>query len=158
MADYDVIDETDPYYWSINEFDMLSNFNHKIADQAGFADTMTSPASGSPSTPVMCAQKSLDYTEIRENRMIECISDMKPVYRKTPVPKRKLTRISESVTVSPSSSNLPHAHSQVHCKSKLPSYKSQLWTHEGEGQTIDSNNTTTDCMVHPTVDKNAMPT
>ena len=83
---------------------------------------------------------------------------MKPVYRKTPVPKRKLTRISESVTVSPSSSNLPHVHSQVHCKSKLSSYKSQLWTHEGEGQTIDSKNTTTDCMVHPTVDKNKMPT
>ena len=119
---------------------------------------MTSPASGSPPTPVMCAQKSLDNTEIRENRMIEFISDMQPEYRQTPVPKRKLTRISESVTVSPSSSNLPHADSQVHCKSKLSSYKSQLWTHEGEGQTIDSNNTTTDCMVHPTVDKNTMPT
>ena len=111
LPDYDIIEETDPYYWSINEFDMLSSFNHEIADQAAFADTMTSPASGSPPTPVMCAQKSLDYTEFAKNRMIECISDMKPVYRKTPVPKRKLTRISESVTVSPSSSNLPHVHS-----------------------------------------------
>ena len=31
LVDYAVIDETDPYYWSINEFDMLSNFNHEIA-------------------------------------------------------------------------------------------------------------------------------
>ena len=66
LVDYDVIDETDPYYCSINEFDMLGNFDHEIADQAAFGYTMTSPASGSPPTPVMCAQKLLDYTEIRE--------------------------------------------------------------------------------------------
>ena len=158
MADYDVIDETDPYYWSINEFDMLSNFNHEIADHAAIADTMPSSVNGSPPTPVMCAQRAQDNIEIHENREIECNSDTKPVYRKTPVPNRKLTRISESATVSASISNPPDVLSQVHCKSKLPPYETQQRTHEGEGLTIDSNNTTTDRLVHPTADENTMPT
>ena len=159
LPDYDIIKETDPYYWSINEFDMLSKFNDEIADQAAVTDTMKSPVSGySPPPPVMCAQRALDNMEIHENRAIECNSGTKRVYRKIPVPNRKLTRSSESTTASRSISIPPDVRSQVRGKSKLPSHKSQLRTHEGEGLTIDSNNATTDRLLHPTADENTMPT
>ena len=46
LPDYDIIEETDPYYWSINESDMLSDFNHEIADHAAIADTIPSSVNG----------------------------------------------------------------------------------------------------------------
>ena len=101
LPDYDVIGETDPYYWSIDEFDMLSNFNQEIADQAAIADTMPSLVDGcSPPAPLLCAQRLMDVNKLdlqgpHEDTVLECDSigkksDVKPVYRKTPVPNRKL--------------------------------------------------------------------
>ena len=158
LPDYDVIGETDPYYWSIDEFDMLSNFNQEIADQAAIADTM----------PSLCAQRLMDVNKLdlqrpHEDTVLECDSigkksDMKPVYRKTPVPNRKLTIISENVTVSPSRPKTQHTGSEVPCESNLSSYESQLKTHQGDGQTIDPHNTTEASLVQAVEDESTIPT
>ena len=169
LPDYDVIDETDPYYCSINECDMLSNFTRDIADQAAIADTMPSSVNGcSPPSPVLRSQRSLDINKVdfqrpHEDTELECDSigkksDVKPVYRKTPVPNRKLTIISENVTVSPSRPKTQQTGSEVPCESKLSSYESQLKTHQGDGQTIDPHNTTEASLVQAVEDESTIPT
>ena len=169
LPDYDIIEETDPYYWSINEFDMLSSFNHEIADHAAFADTMPSSVNGfSPPSPVLCVQEPMDINKLdfqrpHEDTVLECDSigkksDVKPVYRKTPVPNRKLTCISKSVTISPSRLKTQQSGSEVSCESKLLSYESQLKTHQGDGQTIDPHNTTEASLVQAVEDESTIPT
>ena len=169
LPDYDVIGETDPYYWSIDEFDMLSNFNQEIADQAAIADTMPSLVDEcSPPAPVLCAQRLMDVNKLdlqrpHEDTVLECDSigkksDVKPVYRKTPVPNRKLTIISENVTVSPSRPKTQQTGSEVPCESKLSSYESQLKTHQGDGQAIDPHNTTEVSLVQAVEDESTIPT
>ena len=156
LPNYEIIEETDPYYWSIDESDMLSNFNHdETADHNTTADTMTSSANGyTPRPPVMCAQRVLDKIKIHKYDRFEMKNDMKPVYRKTPVPLRKLTSYSDNATESPSISKPRHMHTEVHCKSKLLSCK----THEGDGLTTDSHNTTTDCLAPAKEDVNTIST
>ena len=169
LPDYDIIEETDPYYCSINEFDMLSSFNHEIAYHAAFADTMPSSVNGcSPPSPVLCAQEPMDINKLdfqrpHEDTVLECDSigkksDVKPVYRITPVPNRKLTIISENVTVSPSRPKAQHTGSEVPCESNLSSYESQLKTHQGAGQTIDPHNTTEASLVQAVEDESTIPT
>ena len=79
LPNHEVIEETDPYYWSIDESDMLSNFNHdETADHNTTADTMTFSANGyTPRPPVMCAQRVLDNIKIHKFDRFEMKSDMK---------------------------------------------------------------------------------
>ena len=104
IHDYEIIDETDPYYWNVDEFDMLSNLRQDIAGHAAIDDGMTTSASDYPAQPT----RLLDMSEIDIhlppawvagiiNRSFENQTTLKPAYRKTPVPTRKPMSISCSV-------------------------------------------------------------
>ena len=106
MPNYDIIAETDPYYWNVDEFDMLSNFRQDIAGHATIDEGMTTSASDYPAQPT----RLLDMSEIDIhlppawvagiiNRSFENQTTSKPVYRKTPVPTRKLIGTAGSVEI-----------------------------------------------------------
>ena len=106
IHDYEIIDETDPYYWNVDEFDMLSNFPQDIAGHATIDEGMTTAASYYPAQPT----RLLDMSEIDIhlppawvagiiNRSFENQTTSKPAYRKTPVPTRKLMGTTGSVEI-----------------------------------------------------------
>ena len=111
IHDYEIIEETDPYYWSIDEFDMLSKFCHDIglAGQTTIDERIATSASDYPAQPT----RLLDMSEIDMhfppangvagfvNRSFENQATPKPAYRKTPVPTRKLmgTAASDKIEV-----------------------------------------------------------
>mgnify|MGYP001801362053 CR=1 FL=1 len=157
MPNYDIIAETDPYYWSIKEFDMLSISNHAITNRNPIANTMPSSANGcTPPSSVLCAQRplnsdSLDFrsphvqTEV-EGESFATKNDMKPVYRKTPVPNRKFTSFSESATVSSSHPPTQQMDSGVPCESKLSFIGGQLRVCDRDDLSMDSLITATNCL------------
>ena len=104
IHDYEIIDETDPYYWNVDEF--ASNFRQEIAGHAAIDDVMTTATSDYPAQPT----RLLDMSEIDIhlppasvagiiNRSFENQTTSKPAYRKTPVPTRKLMGKAGSVEI-----------------------------------------------------------
>ena len=109
LHNYEIIEETDPYYWSIDEFDMLSNFRQDIglAGHATVDERIIASASNYPAQP----SRLLDMSEIDIhlppanrmagiiNRSFENQTTPKPAYRKIPVPTRKLMSTAGSVEI-----------------------------------------------------------
>ena len=107
LHEYEIIGETDPYYSNVEECDMLSNFLQDIAGPTTIDEGMTALASNYPVQPT----KLLDMNEIYIHlppanrvagiihRSFENQTSLKPAYRKTPVPLRKLMSISGSVEI-----------------------------------------------------------
>ena len=108
LHDYEIIGETYPYYWNIDEADMLGNFHQNIADHTTIDEGMTTAASDHP--PPLSAQPTrfLDPSEIDIHyppanvvgaikTYVENQTTLKPAYRKTPMPTRKLMSITGSV-------------------------------------------------------------
>ena len=99
LHEYEIIGETDPYNSNIDESDMLSNFRQDIglSGHITIDERMTTSASNYPVQPTgLLDMSKIDIHLLPAwvagiiNRSFENQTTPKPVYRKTPVPTRKL--------------------------------------------------------------------
>ena len=99
LHEYEIIGETDPYYSNVEECDMLSNFCQDIAGHTTIDEGLTTLASNYPVQPVDIHPPPANGVAGIINRSFENQTSLKPAYRKTPVPLRKLMSISGSVEI-----------------------------------------------------------
>ena len=129
--DYEIIGETDPYryYCTIEELDMLSNFNQELADHRFTTETKQCSASGHTCTS---QQLQLDRNEftfqiqsanvVASSAIFDETLNTTPQYRKTPRPKkRQLMNIASRASVSLNTSAAQDVNTDIINESKVSS-------------------------------------